>query len=327
VKGAASVAVVVTLGIGYADQQPQFKSSVSLVRLEVSVTDDRGAVRGLKHDDFVVQDSGVRRSVRIEESFDAPLDLMLIAQPLSSIAYTSGRWIIDQWPHDEGPSFEVDTDQISRVTAGLSAFLSQVQPRDRVGAVLAGAPPTRLRSLEFGRPSIDMTAFSGGNYAAPFDAIAAALREFSESDRRRALVAFTNAADFRSIVRFGVLADMARRLGPQFVLVGTPIKVDEGFTASTITPAGRQIGDTVQASVSGSILPAPLQLLARRTGGITVNLGRGDPRQLIEGMFTWLRTQYVVSYEPPPGQGWHPVSVTVNRRGAKVTVREGYFVD
>ena len=319
-KGPAIIAVVVALGIGYADQQPQFRASVSAVRLEVSVTDERGAVRGLGHDDFVVHDSGVRQVVRIEESADAPLDLMLVAQPMSSVAYTSGRIIRDQGAF-------VDTDQVLRVTAGLSAFLSQVQERDRLGAVLAGAPPTRLRALDFGRPSLDVTAFAGGDYAAPFDAITAALREFSESDRRRALIAFTNAADFRSIVRFDALAEMVRRLGPRFVLIGTTVKVDEATDASAITTAGRQIGETVRGSVSGSILPWPLQLLARRTGGITVNLGSGDPRQLMAGMFTWLRTQYVVSYEPPPGKGWHPVSVTTSRRGAKVTVRDGYFVD
>jgi RNase H-fold protein (predicted Holliday junction resolvase) len=320
VRVSAIAAALVTLSVAAADQQPQFRASVSVVRLEVSVTDERGPMRGLQPDDFVVHDSGMRQVVRVEEVADAPLDLMLVAQPMSSVAYTSGRWIRDQ-------SYEVDTDQISRVTAGLSAFLGQVHERDRLGVVLAGAPPTRLRPLEFGRPSFDVTAFAGGNYAAPFDGITAALREFGESDRRRALVAFTNAADFRSVVRFDALAEMARRLGPQFVLVGTPITVDEATDASAQTSAGRQIGETVRGSVSGSIVPWPLQLLARRTGGITVNVGAGDPRQLIDAMFKWLRTQYVVSYEQPPGKGWHPVNVTVSRRGAKITVREGYFVD
>ena len=183
-KGPAIVAIVVALVIGHTEQQPQFKASVSAVRLEVSVTDERGAIRGLERDDFVVHDSGVRQVVRIEESADAPLDLVLVAQPMSSLAYTSGRWIRDQ-------SYTVDTDPISRVTAGLSAFFAAVQERDRLGVVLAGAPPTRLRSLEFGRPAFDVTAFAGGNYAAPFDAMAAALREFSESNRRRALVRST----------------------------------------------------------------------------------------------------------------------------------------
>jgi hypothetical protein len=79
--------------------------------------------------------------------------------------------------------------------------------------------------------------------------------------------------------------------------------------------------------VNLSVFPASLQPLARRTGGITVNLGAGDPARMIEEMFTWLRTTYLISYSPPAGKGSHAVSVKVNRRGAKVTAREGYFVD
>ena len=40
----------------------------------------------------------------------------------------------------------------------------------------------------------------------------------------------------------------------------------------------------------------------------------------------WLRTHYLISYEPPPGGGWHPVSVQVKRRGVTVTARPGYVV-
>ena len=93
------------------------------------------------------------------------------------------------------------------------------------------------------------------------------------------------------------------------------------------SPGGPPIGDEAIAAVSGYILPAKLQFLARRTGGITVNLAGGDPRALMAKMFAWLRTQYVISYKPPAGNGWHPVSVKVARRGAVVTVREGYFID
>jgi len=308
VKTAAIVAALVPLAIVYSGQAPQFRASTSLVRLEVSVTSDRGAVQGLQNDDFIVEDRGARQVVKVEESADVPLDLVLVAQPMSSVAYISA-------------------DETARVAAGLSAFLGQVQDRDRLAALVAGAPPTRLRPLEFGRPSFNVAAFSGGDYAAPLDAIAAALREFDASGRRRALVAFTNAADFRSTVSFEWLAEMARRLGPAFVLVGTPVKIqDEAQTRAVLAGGERTIGNAV-AAVSGYVFPARLQLLSRRTGGITVNLGSGAPSQLMADMFAWLRTQYVISYEPPIGKGWHPVTITVKRRGARVTVREGYFVD
>ena len=272
---------------------------------------DLGAVQGLQTADFIVEDRGARQTVRVEESTDVPLDLVLVGEPIPSVAY-------------------IAADQSTRVTAGMSAFLAQVQERDRLAVVAAGTPPRRLRPLEFGRPSFGVAVFAaGGDYAAPLDAIAAALLEFVPSDRRRALVAFTNAADFRSTTSYESLAEMARRFGPAFVLVGTPVKVAEEARVRAVSGGvgGQQIGDEAIASVSGYVFPAKLQFLARRTGGITVNLGGGDPQQLMAKMFAWLRTQYVISSEPPAGKGWHPVSVKVTRRGAVVTVREGYFID
>jgi hypothetical protein len=307
VRRAPLLAALLLLAAGPSAQQPQFRTSVSLVRLDVSVTDDGGPVRGLTVDDFTVEDSGLRPGIRVEEAVDAPLDLVLVAPPISSVAYTSA-------------------DQVPRVTAGMSAFLAQVQDRDRLGVVLAGAPPTRLRALDFGRPAFDAGAFTGGTYAAPFDAIAAALGEFEDSDRRRALVAFTNAADFRSAIGFEGLVGLTRRLGPAFVLVGTPVKVEQRVGVRAMWHGGREIGDPVEATVSGAVFPVHLRWLADRTGGIVVNLGGGEPAELIAEMFAWLRTHYLISYEPPAGAGWHPVSVQVKRRGVTVTARPGYVV-
>ena len=257
-KALTIVAVFVPFGLVAVEQQPQFKVSTSLVRLDVTVTDERGAVRGLTPKDFVVEDRGVSPNVRVEESADAPLDLVLVAPPMASVDF-------------------IAADQTARVAAGVGAFLEQVQDRDRLAAVVAGAPPRRLRPLELGRPSFDRAAFAGGSYAAPFDAIVVALGEFLESDRRRALIAFTNAADFRSTVSFESLAEIAGRPGPAFVLVGTPAKLqDEVRTRATRN--GRQIGDMVAGELSGYVFPARLQRLAQRTGGITVDLGRGHLR-------------------------------------------------
>jgi hypothetical protein len=306
-RTATIVAVFVPLAVAVAERQTQFRISTSLVRLDVAVTDESGAIRGLTLKDFVVEDHGVSPSIRVEESADAPLDLVLVAPPLASVDF-------------------VAADQTARVAAGVEEFLQQVQGRDRLAAVVAGAPPRRLRQLELGRPSFNGGAFTGGSYAAPFDAIVVALGEFVESDRRRALIAFTNAADFRSTVSFEGLVGIAGRLGPAFVLVGTPVRVQDEVR-TRVTRNGRQFGDVVAGELSGYVFPATLQRLAQRTGGITVNLGRGHPAQVMAEMFSWLRWRYVISYEPPAGKGWHPVTVKVNRRGARVSTREGYFVD
>src|SRR5688572_7448615 len=290
--GSATVAKVRSVIVGllavpvalvHSDQQPQFRATTSLVRLEVAVTDERGAVQGLRPDDFEVVDNGSRQVVRIEETTDVPLDLVLVAQPIPSVAFTSAR-------------------QAPLAAAGLSAFLDQVEERDRLAALVASAPPTRLRPLVFGRPDFGIEAFNSGDYAAPFDAIAAGLHEFGESDRRRALIAFSNAADFRSTTSFSDLAELAGRLGPAFVLVGTPVEVSEQVNVGAVLRdrgRDRPVGDTVFGTISGRVFPATLNRLARQTGGIAVNLGDGDPAALIADMFTWLRTRYVISYEPP----------------------------
>lgn len=289
-------------------QQPRFKTSTSLVRLEVSVTDGRGAVRGLRATDFIVEDSGRRQRIQADEVIDAPLDLVLVVPPFSTVAF-------------------VAADQTASVANGVTAFLARVQSRDRLGVVVASAPPRRLRPLEGGPPPFGLDVFSHGNdaYSASFDAIALGLRVFDASDRRRALVAFTNAADFRSVIGLDAVADLAGRLGPPFVLAGTPVTIRQTVRASSETTRGDSL-DSVTGHVSGSVFPAALDRLARRSGGVAINLGSDDPAKLMEEMFAWLRTHYLLTYELPEGTGWHPVKVKANRRGVKVRVRDGYIV-
>lgn len=270
------------------------------------MTDGRGPVPGLRAADFEVTDAGSNPSITVDEQGDAPLDLVLVAQPLPAVAFTS-------------------LEQAQRMAPALSEFLGQIEDQDRLGAILASAPPVRLRALEFGRPDFDSSVFDRGSEAAPFDAIAAALGEFNDSQRRRALVAFVNGTDFRSTISFEVLAELARQLGPAFILITAPARVEQRVSVRAEMRGGGSIGDS-SALVSGYVFPPTLEFLARRTGGVTVNLGSGNPSHLIEEMFRWLRTRYVISYEPPAGSGWHSVSVKVNHPNAKVTAREGYFV-
>lgn len=290
-----------------ATQQPTFKSSAALVRIEVSVTDDHGPVQGLRPTDFVLTDNGVVQRPSVDELKDTPLDLVAVAHPLASLRQTSEQ-------------------QAPRIAAGFAAFVSNVDDRDRLALLLANAPAIRLRALTFGRPLLDQTAIEGSQYAAMFDAITAGLSEFVQTDRRQVLVAFTNAADFRSTVSFEALVQQARRLGPAFLLIGSPTQVRQSVNVSAQVRGGSELANTT-AVVSGFVFPSGLQLLARRTGGITIDLGQGDPADLMKTAFTWMRTRYVLSYEPTAGKGWHPVTVRLTQRRANVSARDGYFVD
>lgn len=290
-----------------AAQQPKFTSSVAVVRLDVSVTDDHGNVRGLQASDFSVDDSGKAQAIRVEETADSPLDIELVAQPIASIAAVSRL-------------------EALRIAPGLTAFLRNIGKDDRLGVIVAGAPPKRIRDLSSGPPQFGPAVFTDGADAAPLDAMAAALGEFRQADRRRALVVFSNGADFRSTVGLELLAHAAGRLGPQFVLVAAPLVSGRvGFIMAGGATAGSET--TTQVSVMKVLFPAALELLAKRTGGFTVDLGSGDPAALMADLMKRLRTQYVVTYDAPGGAGWHPVNVTMKRKGLKIAARDGYFVD
>lgn len=292
-------------------QPPRFGASTSVVRLEVNVTDARGPVRGLRAEDFVVVDNGVVvQPVSVDETSDVPLDLVLVVPPLSAVTL-------------------IAEDKVVPVSAGISAVSRYVEPRDRASVLLAGAPPSRLREFVFGPPDLDLSDLAVGTDSAPFDAIAAGLGDLTNPTpaRRRALVAFTNAVDPRSTVSFEQLMEAVRRVDLTLVLFGTHIRVHHVVHGQARKSGGGKLGPAVQADVADNVFPDHLRQLAKRTGGLAVDLGEGDPAASVADTLRWLRTRYVLSYTPAPGKGWHQVGVSVKRRGVMVDVREGYWVN
>lgn len=308
-KALGWAALLLPVALVAPDRQLQFRAQVDIVQLDVSVTNDQGHVQGLSADDFIVEDRGARQTITAQEFRDTPLDLVLVAPPLSAVTY-------------------IAADQVSRVATGIEAFMHLVEERDRLGVIMASPPPRLLRPLEPGRPQFGLDPFVEGEqfYSASFDAIALGLRAFTPSERRQALVAFTNAADFRSVLREDTVAALVGRLGPAFVIVGTPVTIDRQVAVSAEFRDGRPVGQPVEGSVSGRVISNALNRFAKTSGGLLVNLADGHPRDLMRDLVSSLRTRYVLTYQLPKGAGWHEVKVQVNRRGAKVAVRNGYFV-
>lgn len=304
--------VALALGAALAQQaqQPRFSTSVEMVRLEVDVMNDQGAILGLSARDFEVTDNGRRQVVSVEELVDSPLDLAVVAQPLASIA-------------------QIAPGQLALISRAMTALEELVEERDRVSLTVASAPPARLRFLEAGPVRFDETVRRGRTDAAVFDAMVVALASIVEKTpgRRRALLAFTNGADFRSTVSFDRLLALARRVGPAFALVGASVPIREDIQAVAATAMGRALSDVAIATASGTVFPVSLRALAKESGGVTVNLSDGDPHALMEQTLRRLRTRYEVSYPLPPGKGWHDVVVKVDRRGATVTARPGYWIE
>jgi hypothetical protein len=303
----AALATVVIAAAGVAMAQQRFATTTALVRFDVNVSDGRGPIRGLTVADFEVRDNGVRQDVHVQETNDGPLDVVVVGQPLPAVAVTS-------------------SEQAGRLRLALDALLARVETTDRLGVIVASAPPWRLRALLPGTGGVSVEAFLRGSDSAVFDAAAVAMGECRESERQCVVVLFSSGADFRSTVSFDRLAFLAQRLGPAFVSVSSPIRVAERVGVSAETRGGISL-EATEARVSGFVFPRTLVLLSKLTGGLTVDLGRGDPVVLIADLLARLRTHYVVTWEPTPVSGWHPVTVKVARKGASVVAREGYRVD
>lgn len=291
-------------------QAPRFDASTSVVRLEVSVTDDDGPVRGLLAKDFVVVDNGVVQAPSVEETTDVPLDLAVVVPPLPAVAL-------------------IAKDKVTAVAAGISTMFRSIEDRDRASVLLAGGPPSRLREFVLGPPAIDLSALAGGVEWAPFDAMAVGLRDIADRNpnRRRVLVAFTNAVDSRSTVSYEQLLEAVRRADLTLALFGTHVRVHQEVSIQASKSGGGKIGPVVRADIYTDVFPDSLRQLAKRTGGLAVDLGDGDPERSVTDVLRWLRTRYVLSFSTPAGKGWHQIGVTVRRRGVKVNVREGYWVD
>src|SRR5438105_12062986 len=80
---------VLALGVAHhclADDNPVFRSDVSLVRVDVSVVDrDNRAVTGLRAYDFVLRESGRVQPIRNFASEEMPIDLLMLLDVSASM--------------------------------------------------------------------------------------------------------------------------------------------------------------------------------------------------------------------------------------------------
>ena len=104
-------------------------------------------------------------------------------------------------------------------------------------------------------------------------------------------------------------------------------------TASFTRPAlalesARRVNGVVYGVSTGGDDVTFLQGLATATGGRVVRTGAaGDPGAAFLEVLREFRRRYVITFTPAgtPKSGWHDLAVRVNRRGAKVQARAGYF--
>ena len=196
------------------DEMATIRLNTDLVVLDVSVTDRDGnrTTSGLRAEDFVVYENGVRQIITSFDATEVPFNLVLLID-------TSG-------------STRGDVELMRRAARG---FLNELRPQDRVAVVQFNKEVELLKDLTADRRAIEnalefLTAGTGTSF---YDAMQLTMEEvLGKADGRKAIVALTDGVDsFGFRVYEQILPLMEKnRVSAYFLELDT-----ESFTADGMT--------------------------------------------------------------------------------------------
>ncbi|MDP1571400.1 MAG: VWA domain-containing protein [Vicinamibacterales bacterium] len=293
------VAILAVPAAGAQEQAvdpPVFRAGVDLVTVHATVRDQRGRlVRGLTAADFEVLDRGLARPItefrvdRAELSLAILFDIsgsMRLAERLTAARFAAHHLL--SW-------LEPGRDE-----AALLSFDSRLQ---------VVAPFTvDTRALQGALGEVDPYGATSLH-----DAVAeAAVLVADRARHRRALVVLTDGID------------TASRLTPAEVSGAASVIDVPVYVIAVVLPIDRPgHGGRPWPEVSPDI--GTIDDLARWTGGaMHYATTPAETSQVSRDVLDELRQQYLIAFEPGPGEGWHPIEVRVSRPRHEVRARGGY---
>jgi VWFA-related protein len=282
-------------------QQPSFRTSVDVVRLEALVLDGGKPVSDLTDRDFEVFDNGVRQRVRVESLEESSIDVVLALDTSSSVA---GRLL-------------------EQLTAAATSLVDALDDRDRVAlltfsqALAIRAPLTADRAHV--RAAIAAVRAQGSTSIA--DALSAALALPGANDRPTLLLVFSDGVDTASWLTPSQVLDQARR--SETVIDGVVVGSDS--TRRLAPPArGGRVDPRDEVDEIERLLPA----VTEATGGRLLDGSRADrlSAAFVDAVRSF-RQRYEITWTPAEATpGWHAIEVRVKgHRNATVRARPGYL--
>ena len=281
--------------------QPQatFKSGVEVVTVTAAVRDERGrVVKGLKASDFEVVDTGLPREIRDFYVGESPISLAILLDISGSMSVggnmNRAREAVDvatlnlQDNGDEAALFTFDSKLVQVVD-----FTKDLNRIRRVS--LQGKP--------WGQTSL-------------YDAIGQAARAVGErASRHRALLVITDGVDTGS-----------RLTAPQVSAIASEIDVPV-YLLTVVNPADHPGGEFAVLENEGrKTETATLADLARWTGGdMRIASITAHTEEALYDLFTELRHQYLITFEPGTRPGWHPLEIRTRKKNLVVRARSGYM--
>lgn len=279
-----------------ATNQQTYRARTAVVSVNVSVRQGNKPVEGLRAEDFIVTDNGVRQTVDTVSYEAVPIDVSLVVDMSGSTLGNHTRFKTDV---NEVAAVLRPADQLSIVTFGsMVAEVHEMQPANR--------PPAIDRLVPAGFTSLN-------------SALVRPLVRVPVVGRRHLVVVFTDGIDTNSVVRGEAILEMARQSDSVMHVVFTKLAAPTGTLVGRL-PVQRATED----------MRRRLTEAARNTGGRSHDQGlfSGSLVNAFKQAFEQFRLSYVLTYRPlgVTPEGWHEIDVRVARSGAsRIEARRGYF--
>jgi Ca-activated chloride channel family protein len=301
--GPSAQAPVPPLPQGAPVERKLFRSTASMVALNVTVTDGAKLVTGLNANDFEVYEDGVQQQVRFFESRSVPMDVILLLDTSSSMR-----------------------ERMPVVHEAANGFMKILRGGDR-GAVVAFADKVRVAQDLTPDASLIETAISStvaSGSTALNDAIYIALKQFGRraSDsgevRRQAIAVLSDGEDTSSLIGFDEVVRLARRMGVTIYTIGL-----------------RSATDVLRQKAGLSALSDSaysLKTLAKETGAQSFFPGNVHELKVVYGAIAdELEAQYSIAYAPTNARSdgqFRQIMVRVPTNPAyRPRTRTGYTAD
>jgi VWFA-related protein len=299
----ASLLLVATAALATeASQEPTFRISVDVIRIDVLVLDGARPIRGLTARDFEVLDNGVAQRAEVQSLEDAPIDVVLALDTSKSV---EGRLL-------------------TQLTSAATALVDALDDRDRVALLtfsnLIGLQSPLTTDRAGVRSAIGRVRASGAT--SMVDALSAALSLPGVSHRSTLVLVFSDGLDTASWLTPSQVIDQARR--SDIVIDG--VVVGEEARPAPVMPG---LPATIRAPVDPDEIRGFLARATAASGGRLLDGSRGErlSHAFVEAVQSF-RQRYEITYSPTgsAAAGWHAVDIRVRgHRNATIRARPGYL--
>lgn len=277
-----------------------FRAGVEAVTVSAVVRDGRGrVVKDLQKHDFELIDSGFGRPIKDFHAGDAAVSLAVLLDISGSMSVGGN---MDR--AREAVNVALGNLQKGRDEAALFTFDTELQEVRGFTSELDHITSVSLEGQPWGMTSL-------------YDAIGTMARKVAErTNRHRALLVITDGVDTGSRMTPPQVSYAASTIDvPVYLLVVSNPVDNPGHKLAVLAAAGQTEDNT-----------ATLADLARWTGGdMAISSELEDSTKALRELMGNIRHQYLLSFEPGPRPGWHPIEIRTRKKNLTVHARSGYL--